>query len=287
MKCRSKNGDASYVIRDAYSCGAAQHSVRKTQRKAFSLIEAVTALAILSFVSLSVLAVIDRCIASAADSMLRMQAFSVARENMEALLSAESVKEMVEAGDSDRYPQIQWQTTVETFYEPITTRMWVQAVCSTEYMDTAGEVQTVELTHWLTNLTKQQLLEIIKDRFAKTLEESADYAGVDVETIEQWVENGMPTNKDGYYIKDQLDLYKQTQGSPTAEDIKLHEERDERSNREPGNKEQEPGAEEEPQESSEQKTGGMTIGGKFYTYEELEQMPFEQVWELLLEHNRR
>ena len=131
---------------------------------AFSLVEAVTALIILALISSSVLVVINRCMACAVDSELRMQAFEVARDNMETLLSKDSVKEMVEYGSSDKYPEIQWQTTVEMFYEPAIEQMqiWVRGICSAEYTDTAGEVQTIELTHWLTGLTKEQLIQMIK-----------------------------------------------------------------------------------------------------------------------------
>lgn len=120
---------------------------------------------ILAITTSSVLVVINRCVSSTADSAIRRQAFEVARDNMETVLTSTSVSEMVEVGTSDKYPQIQWQTTIEPFYEPVTERMWVQATCSAEYADTAGELQTVELTHWLTELTKEQLLEIIEQRY--------------------------------------------------------------------------------------------------------------------------
>jgi len=134
-------------------------------KTAFSLVETVTALIILAITTSSVLVVINRCVSSTADSAIRRQAFEVARDNMETVLTSTSVSEMVEVGTSDKYPQIQWQTTIEPFYEPVTERMWVQATCSAEYADTAGELQTVELTHWLTELTKEQLLEIIEQRY--------------------------------------------------------------------------------------------------------------------------
>ncbi|MFZ0035455.1 MAG: type II secretion system protein [Sedimentisphaerales bacterium] len=140
---------------------------------AFSLVEAVTALIILALVSSSVLIVINRCMAGAADSALRMQAFEVARNNIETLLSMESVQEMVEYGSSDKYPEIQWQTTVETFYEPVTERMWVMAICSAEYTDTAGDAQKIELTHWLTGLTKEQVIEMIKQEQERLSEPNA------------------------------------------------------------------------------------------------------------------
>ena len=196
--------------------------------KGFSLPEVVAALIILGLVSSSVLVVINRCMVSAANSAMRMRAFEVARENMEALLSRDSVKEMVEYGSSDKYPEIEWQTVVETFYEPLTARMWIQAVCSAEYTDTEGEVQTVELTNWLTNVSKEDVRKILEEQqkeeellaeqIIETEEEAADYAGVDEQTIQQWVENGMLKTEDGYYIKNQLDLYIDNDGNPSIED---------------------------------------------------------------------
>lgn len=171
MKCRSKQ-----ILLSALSYVVDSNSVKRIEKEnpnaerytlyakpAFSLVEAVTALIILALVSSSVLVVINRCTASAVDSALRMQAFEVARDNMETLLSKDSVKEMVEYGSSDKYPEIQWQITVEAFYESVTERMWVRAICSAEYADTTGDVQTIELTHWLTGLTKEQLIQIIQD----------------------------------------------------------------------------------------------------------------------------
>ena len=247
---------------------------RTSDRKAksgFSLVESVTALIILAFVSSSVLVVINRCMTSAADMTLRMQAFEVARENMETLLSADSVKEATEYGSSDKYPQIQWQRTVETFYEPITSRIWVQAICAAEYTDSEGEVQTIELTHWLTDLTKQQLIEMLKEKGQEKLseqiiestEDAAKYADVDTETILQWVENGMPLTDDGLYITDQLDLYKSTNGRPTIEDKKRHAEalKDRQDT-----------------EQKEEPVEKLICG---HTMAELNQMDFNQIWEIL------
>jgi prepilin-type N-terminal cleavage/methylation domain-containing protein len=197
-------------------------------KAAFSLVEVVVALVILAFISSSVLVVINRYMASAADSVLRMQAFEVARTNMEKLLTADFATDSVEFGTSDMYPDIEWETAVETFYEPLTSRMWVQAVCSAEYTDSEGEVQEIELTHWLTDVTKSQLLKLLEqqqdeleqlaDQVIETLAEAAEYAGVDEQTLEQWIDNGMLTTKDGFFIKGQLDLYMNTNGMPTPED---------------------------------------------------------------------
>jgi len=160
MNCHSKK---ILFLQSCHSVGYHKASA-VLSCKAFSLIETMTALTILAMVSASVVVVINRCMESAADSVQYCRAFEVARENMESLLASDSVEEKVEYGSSDKYPEIQWQKTVETFYEPVTSRMWVQAICSAEYTDTEGEVQKVALTHWLTDVGKNQLLEILNER---------------------------------------------------------------------------------------------------------------------------
>ncbi len=284
MKCRSKKiVDGSGVERIGREKLRAKLYTLNA-KPAFSLIESVTALIILALVSSSVLVVINRCMASAADLTLRMQAFEVARENMETLLSADSVKEMAEYGSSDKYPEIQWQIVVETFYEPLASRMWIQAICSAEYTDTAGEVQTVELTHWLTDLTKKQLMEILEEKqkekeqlaeqIIETEQEAAEYADVDEQTIQQWVENGMPKTEDGYYIKNQLDLYKWSDGNPSVEDRSRQAQADAELI---GPTEQQDKQDEGEQRPTEQPDVKRIHG---YTREELEQMSFEQLWKI-------
>ena len=247
---------------------------------AFSLVEVIAALAILALMSSSVLVIINRCVASAANSTLRMHAFEVARENMEKLLVSPFVQEGVEYGQSDKYPQIEWQSVVESFYEPITARMWIRGVCSAKYRDTEAQEQTIELTHWLTDLTKEQLLEImtrdqqegqLAGQFIATLEEAAEYAEVDVETIERWLDNGMLTTDDGFFVRMNLVIYQRSGGNPTpqqkmqqvsseAELIKLTTEQEKR------------GADE-----IDPKTG--------LTYDELESMDSREVFNLM--KNRR
>lgn len=196
-------------------------------KNAFSLVETIAALAILAIVTSSVFVVINRSMDSAADSALRMQAFETARENMELLLISKSVTEKSEYGTSEKYPAIEWQTIVEAFYEPITSRMWIQALCSAAYTDSQGQEQTVELTHWLTNISALDAMEMLKrketekelaDQIIETVEDAALYAEVDEETIEQWIDNGMETTDNGRFTKGMIDLYKKTDGNPTEEE---------------------------------------------------------------------
>jgi hypothetical protein len=188
----------------------------------------MAAVALLAFIGSSVWLVMERCTASAADSIQRMRAFEIARENMEKLLGSDSVQEMTEYGVSEKFQDIRWQTTVESFYEPLTSRMWARAVCSAEYTDSGGETKNVELTHWLTSLTDAQLQQLTARSAAQkklltrhiiaTEELAAEYAGVNAKTIQQWVKNGMPMTDEGEYLKPWLDKYLQTNGNPTEQD---------------------------------------------------------------------
>jgi hypothetical protein len=221
-----------------------------------------------------------------------MQALEVARENMEALLAADSVKETTEYGQSDKYPEIEWQTVVETFYEPITARMWIRAVCSAEYDDTAGELQTVELTHWLTDLTREQLLQIMREEekekedlageLIETVEEAAEYAGVEPETIEQWLENGMLTTEDGSFVKKNLDIYRQNDGNPSPEDKQLQA-KSLTDLREPTTEQGQPGKQGAGDEQSWQDEIDPKTG---LTYGQLEEMEFSEIWDLLKSKQR-
>ena len=196
----------------------------RNRENGFTLTETMAAVMILAFVSTSVWVVLDRCMTSAADSAQRLRAFEIARENMEKLLASDSVEETSEYGISDRYSDIQWQTTVETFSEPLTSRMWAQAICLAEYTDAAGEVQTVELTHWLTKLSKQQIEQLknrdeeLAEHIIETEQEAAEYAGVDIETIREWVACGMPTASGGTYLIPWLGLWAITGCVPSEQD---------------------------------------------------------------------
>lgn len=261
---------------------------RNVQKRAFSLIEVSAAVAILALISSSVMVVVSRSVASGANSMRRMQAFEVARENMEKLLASDSVEETADYGRSERYPGIEWETVVETFYEPITARMWIRGVCTARFEDDQDQEQTVELTHWLTDVTKDQLLQIMAQgqneeqelaaELIETVEEASLYASVDGETIEQWIDNGMLTIEDGSFVKSNLDLYMQTNGNPSPNQkqtqISSRAQLAARRSQVPDGKAADVEA---GQGEIDPQTG--------LTYEELEQMDFSEVYDLM--KNRR
>ncbi|MFC1781138.1 type II secretion system protein [Planctomycetota bacterium] len=256
--------------------GLKYRSSRYIKQNAFTLVEVVTALTILGILSSSVLIVIDRCMTSVAESNQRMRAFEVARENMEALLSKDTVTETAEFGTSQKYPDINWQTIVETFYEPITARMWVRGTCSATYLDTEDKTSKVELTHWLTGLTREQLLqillqqegELLEENLIATIEQAAEYAGVDTETIDEWLLNGMLTTEDGFFVKSNLELYMNTNGNPS--DVETKQQIESNSDLELLKLRQ---TMERLQDQIDPQTG--------LTYSEIDQMDISQIWETL------
>jgi len=131
------------------------------RRSAFTLLEVTTALLLLSMILTSVMVLINRGVDSVVDMQLRQHAFELARSNMETLLSETRLSDMSEFGTSEMYPDVDWETIVEPFYEPVTNRMWIRAICSASYLDRTGEYQTVELEHWITNLTSAQIKQIL------------------------------------------------------------------------------------------------------------------------------
>ena len=168
-------------------------------RRGFTMIEVIAAMAILAMITTSVLVVMNRCIEATIDSGLEVEAFELARENMERLLASDLVKDMVEFGTSEKNEDIEWKKVVESFYEPVTSRMWIQGVCSASYTDSKGQEQTIELTHWLTNVTKAQLMQILdqEKREREYLEELGESEGYGYEMSELIYDEA----KDQYYAE--------------------------------------------------------------------------------------
>jgi type II secretory pathway pseudopilin PulG len=141
-----------------------QGSGQLQNRGAFTMIEVTVALIILGMITATVLVVINRAIDTVVQWQTKMQAFDIARENMEKILARSAVSDSVEYGISEENSDIKWETTVESFYEPITNNMWIRAVCSAKFIDNNGEEQKIELTHWLTSLNKEQVLQILEQK---------------------------------------------------------------------------------------------------------------------------
>ena len=118
---------------------------------------------IITLICSTVLLVVKQQVIALGESRLRMEAFEIARENMENLLTAASVGEMDDYGVSDKNPNIEWETIVEPF-SGAGDKMWVRAVCSATYPDANGQPQTVELTHWLTDVSDSVTQQIQKDQ---------------------------------------------------------------------------------------------------------------------------
>jgi type II secretory pathway pseudopilin PulG len=125
------------------------------------MVEVVSALVLLSMILVSIMTLMSRYVASVSDLHLRQEAFELVRRNMEQLLAENKLSDTVEFGDSEKNPDIEWQTLVEPFYEPVTDQMWIRAVCTAGYNDSDGEFQNIEIEHWITNLTAEQVKQIL------------------------------------------------------------------------------------------------------------------------------
>lgn len=132
--------------------------------RAFTFVEIVAAIMLLSIMISTVLVVMNCYIGAVIDMRLRKEAFELARSNMERLLSETSLSDIYEYGESEINPAIEWETIVEPFSEPYKDRMWIRAVCSASFVDSKDKEQTVELEHWITNLTATQIRQILSQQ---------------------------------------------------------------------------------------------------------------------------
>ena len=129
--------------------------------RGFTLVEIVAALAILAGIISSALVVMNHAVESTIEMRSRQHAFEVARENLESLLTTTSVSDSIDYGYSELYPEIKWELRVEPFYEPISNKMWIRAVSTATYRNSADEDQTIELQQWLTGLNAAQIKQIL------------------------------------------------------------------------------------------------------------------------------
>lgn len=127
----------------------------------FTIVEVAAALLLLSLMLGSVMVLMNRYVEVVMDMRLEEEAFELARSNMEMLLSETKLSQSSDYGTSETNPAIDWETVVEPFYEPVKSNMWIRAVCTAGFMDTTGEYQEVELEHWITSLTPQQIKQIL------------------------------------------------------------------------------------------------------------------------------
>ncbi|MBU1261143.1 MAG: type II secretion system GspH family protein [Planctomycetes bacterium] len=170
-------------------------------RRAFTLIEVSVALVILGMIAATVLVVVNRAMDTVVAWQTKMEAFEIARENMEKVLAQKSVTDLVEYGISEKNPDINWETTVESFYEPVSNRMWIRAVCSAGYIDDSGQEQKIEFTHWITGPNKKQVEQILQQRlreeeYFQELAESSDEQTEDTQQPDEQLSDEQQTEQD-------------------------------------------------------------------------------------------
>ena len=137
-----------------------KHTISSKHNKGFTLLEVIAATALLAIVVSTVLVVVNDFMISTMDTKSKMIAFNIARENMETILAKNIVEEFVEYGYDELNPDIEWETEVKSFTEPVNSDMWIVAKCSAWYTDSNSERQAVELTHWITGLSADDIKKI-------------------------------------------------------------------------------------------------------------------------------
>ncbi|MFC1652171.1 prepilin-type N-terminal cleavage/methylation domain-containing protein [Planctomycetota bacterium] len=196
--------------------------------RGFTLFETIIALSVLGMACSGIFVAVERSMDATHSLILETRAFEVASENLEQVLSSPMIAMQVEQGTSERYPMIEWETVIETFSPPAGSLTWVQAISRAMYRDHNDEEQVVELIHWLTHLTEQQLaaLEGVEgtEDVGQTFEmisDAADYAGVSVDDIEAWLDLGLLQTSRGEFISHNLDIFIRAGGRPTDEELAM------------------------------------------------------------------
>lgn len=137
------------------------HTITTKKQRGFTLVEIAAAIILIAMMLTSAMIILDNLTGALSDLRLRRVAFEIAREKMEALLAEKKLQDLLEYGVDEIWPEVQWQKTVEPFYEPVTNQMWIRAVCKTTYTDSKGKSQSVELEHWITNLPPALVKQIL------------------------------------------------------------------------------------------------------------------------------
>jgi len=192
--------------------------------KGFTLLEVLCSLGILSIICSSAMVIMSRNKDSSFNVTMRLRALEVARENIEQILVSQTIEEQTEYGVSEKYPAIEWESTIETFYAPLEGQTWARAISVARYKDMQDVDQEVELEHWLSRVTDAEMdtlgqLEGADSQLYQTIEEAGQYAGVDELVLLEWVQNGMVQTDEGYFIQANLDLFLRTNGNPSPEEL--------------------------------------------------------------------
>jgi hypothetical protein len=113
---------------------------------------------------------------------------------------------------------MRWETRIEPFYDPHTTRMWIRGVSSASWYDVMGELKTIEFTQWLTDLTYADVQKILKRQEAQqgALDEQALAEAQDL--LDQILKAGQSADYDNMIIlfRELTEQYSTSKAANTA-----------------------------------------------------------------------
>ncbi len=170
------------------------------KRRGFTVVEVSAALIVLGIIFSSVLVIFNDATTSISESRIRMEAFEIARDNMERVLTQTSVGEIADYGISEQNPNIEWELRVEPFSDPSGSGTWVKAISSATYPDSNDQPKTLELTCWLGRVSKEIADQMMKDRMRDYNEMGGDFT--DANGLNPYGMPGMGTDENGRRLPD-------------------------------------------------------------------------------------
>jgi len=161
----------------------------KNTTHGFTVVEIVASLLVLVLIFSSVLTIFNDSMRAVSENRMQAEAFELAREKMEEMLAQTAVTEVTNYGVSDRNPNIEWETRVESFSDPSGSGSWVRAVSAVTYPDANDQPKSLELTCWLSKIPKEVAAQMERDKLLMKMWEMG-FTGSEEEFLREQYESG-------------------------------------------------------------------------------------------------
>ena len=130
--------------------------MKNSNKKAFTLVEAMAALLVMGIVTGGVVVTISNCLNSMINMRLEEEAVNLASENMEYLLAKKQISEFVESGTDEINPDLSWEIGFEVAEFPSTGKLWVRAFSTASYYNSENEYKEIQFEDWLMQLDDKE-----------------------------------------------------------------------------------------------------------------------------------
>ena len=130
--------------------------MKNSNKKAFTLVEAMAALLVMGIVTGGGVVTISNCLNSMINMRLEEEAVNLASENMEYLLAKKQISEFVESGTDEINPDLSWEIGFEVAEFPSTGKLWVRAFSTASYYNSENEYKEIQFEDWLMQLDDKE-----------------------------------------------------------------------------------------------------------------------------------